>query len=103
MRRYSEFSKTVKSGQGKPLQSGLPFMDFYYDLSQGIKFHQVLPEEAGRIDLVAYATLKDFRAWPVIKWMNSIRDPLTEITVGRSIAYPTVRITSQNYIPFTYR
>lgn len=125
MKRYSMFSLPVTylpnsdpemvadtGATMSGIQGSLYAMDFLYDVSQGVKYTQVQPSERGRLDLIAYRELGDFRAWYVLWQMNQtedengvggIRDPIADVVPGMNIAIPTGAVSKKNFIPYTYQ
>lgn len=99
MRRYQKLSEIIDEDLN--ILSGLPFLDFLYD--GGEVYHTVRSNENRRLDLVAYAYLKDYRLWPILAWYNGISDVLS-VKTGDVLAIPVNAVTLlNNVIAFTYR
>lgn len=100
MKWYQKHGLLLKVGDTE-YRSGLPFVDVLY--SGEVRWTEVKPEEESRLDLIAWRTLDDFDRWRDIAYLNNIRDWLTEVTIGRSLAYPLSPIPDSSIIAWTYR
>ncbi len=99
MSRYKRLTPIIKNNEGQSIRPGLQFADFYFDGE--VKYHQVLENERGALDLIAYQWYKDCSLYWVIAIFNNIIDPLS-VKPGDILAIPQGPISTKNIQPFTY-
>lgn len=97
---YEDNGLLLKAGD-KVYRSGTPFVDLLY--TGPVKWYEVQPGEEGRLDVVAWKCLDNPKRWREIALLNNVRDVLTEITVGRHLAYPVGTISKSDIKSWTYR
>lgn len=105
MRRYAQYAKSLTDSNGNTYLSTLAFADFNYQGSYVM--HRVNEREAGRLDIIAYAYLKDASAWYLIAKINQkegrIRDPIADVVTGLVIKIPVSSINQlKDIVGLTY-
>jgi hypothetical protein len=101
MQRYSQFAQPLTTDDGSTVMSGLPYLELQYD--GNVQFYEVQPQEAGRLDIIAYKFFQDSSLWPLIAWYNNLIDPMEECQPGVILNIPITTINQgQDIIPFTY-
>lgn len=100
MGRYDDYAVTLTSSDGVEYASGLQFLDFLY--TGRTVFHKVRQHEVSRPDIIAYEYFSDPQLYWIILTYNNLKDPISEVALGTTLAIPIDALSNSQIRPFTY-